>query len=159
MTEANENKYYVTEEGLKKLQDEYYDLVHVKREEVKRELKEARSLGDLSENADYDAARDKQAQVESRIAEVEDMLQHYTLIDTQRGGKKVVNIGSTVTIQFLDTQEKATYKIVGQAEADPLEGKISNETPLANAILNAKVGATATVNVANPYKVIIIDIK
>ena len=159
MTDENENKIYVTEDGLKKLQDEYQNLVHVVREEVKSELKEARSLGDLSENADYDAARDKQAQVESRIAELENMLQHYVLIDTQRGGKKVVSIGSTVTIQFLDTKEEATYMIVGKAEADPLEGKLSNETPLANAILNGKVGSTATVNVANPYEVIIIDIK
>ena len=73
---TDDNKIYVTEDGLKKLQDEYYNLVHVVREEVKSELKEARSLGDLSENADYDAARDKQSQVESRIVELENMLQH-----------------------------------------------------------------------------------
>ncbi len=156
---TDENKIYVTEDGLKKLQDEYYHLVHVVREEVKSELKEARSLGDLSENADYDAARDKQSQVESRIVELESMLQHYVLIDTKQGSKKIVRIGSTVTLEFLDTKEEATYTIVGSTEADPLNGKLSNETPLALAILDSKVGQTVNVNVANPYQVIIIDIK
>ena len=155
-----EEKIYVTEEGLKKLQDEYQNLVHVVREEVKAELKEARSLGDLSENADYDAARDKQAQVESRISELENMLPHIEIIDTKKSGSKTVQIGSTVEIEFLDTQETSTYSIVGSTEADPLNGKLSNETPLAaQAILNKKVGATVTVNVKKPYKVIIVKVK
>ena len=154
-----EEKIYVTEEGLKKLQDEYQNLVHVVREEVKAELKEARSLGDLSENADYDAARDKQAQVESRISELENMLSHIEIIDTKKNGSKTVQIGSTVEIEFLDTQETSTYSIVGSTEADPLNGKLSNETPLAQAILNKKVGATVTVNVKKPYKVIIVKVK
>ena len=155
---AETNKIYVTEEGLQKLRDEYDNLVHVVREEVKSELAEARSLGDLSENADWDAARDKQAQVESRITELESMLNHYELIDTKKGSKKIVHIGSTVKIEFLDTKEEAEYTIVGSTEADPLNGKLSNETPLAQAILDTKVGDTRTVEVANPYEVIIIDI-
>ncbi len=155
----SESKIYVTEDGLKKLQDEYNNLVHVVREEVKSELAEARSLGDLSENADYDAARDKQSQVESRIVELENMLQHYELIDTKHGSKKIVRIGSTVTLEFLDTKEEATYTIVGSTETDPLNGKLSNETPLAQAILDCKVGQTVDVNVAQPYQVIIISIK
>ena len=154
----SENKIYVTEEGLKKLQDEYNNLVHVVREEVKSELAEARSLGDLSENADWDAARDKQAQVESRIAELEGMLNHYELIDTKKGSKRIVHIGSTVKIEFLDTKEEAEYTIVGSTEADPLNGRLSNETPLAQAILDSRVGDTRTVDVAVPYDVIIIDI-
>ena len=133
-----ENKIYVTEEGLQKLKDEYQNLVHVVREEVKSELAEARSLGDLSENADWDAARDKQAQVESRIAELESMLNHYELIDMKKGAKKIVSIGSTVKLEFLDTQEEGTYTIVGSTEADPLNGKLSNETPLAKAIIDRK---------------------
>ncbi|MBQ7991880.1 MAG: transcription elongation factor GreA [Solobacterium sp.] len=153
-----ENKIYVTEEGLQKLKDEYQNLVHVVREEVKSELAEARSLGDLSENADWDAARDKQAQVESRIAELESMLNHYELIDMKKGAKKIVSIGSTVKLEFLDTQEEGTYTIVGSTEADPLNGKLSNETPLAKAIMDARVGDTRTVEVANPYEVIIIEI-
>ena len=153
------DKIYVTEEGLQKLRDEYNNLVHVVREEVKSELAEARSLGDLSENADYDAARDKQARVESRISELESMLNHYEIIDPTKSSKKVVSIGSTVRIEFLDTKEEAEYTIVGSTEADPLNGKLSNETPLALAILDSKVGQTVNVNVANPYQVIIIDIK
>jgi transcription elongation factor GreA len=155
---AETNKVYVTEEGLQKLKDEYNNLVHVVREEVKSELAEARSLGDLSENADYDAARDKQAQVESRIAELEVMLNHYELIDTKAGSKKIVHIGSTVKLEFLDTKEEGEYTIVGSTEADPLNGKLSNETPLAQAIIDGRVGDTRTVNVASPYEVIFIDI-
>ena len=154
-----DEKVFVTEEGLKQLQDEYHHLVHVVREEVKSELKEARSLGDLSENADYDAARDKQAQVESRIAQLENMLQHYEIIDTKKGGRKIVRIGSTVTIRFLDTEEEATYTIVGSTEADPLNGKVSNDTPLAQAILEKKTGQTVEVAVKNPYQVLIVNIK
>ena len=153
-----DSKIYVTEEGLQKLKDEYNNLVHVVREEVKSELAEARSLGDLSENADWDAARDKQAQVESRIAELEGMLDHYELIDTKKGSKRIVHIGSTVKIEFLDTKEEAEYTIVGSTEADPLNGRLSNETPLAQAILDSRVGDTRTVDVAVPYDVIIIDI-
>ena len=158
---AEENKIYVTEEGLKKLQDEYDNLVHVVREEVKAELAEARSQGDLSENADYDAARDKQAEVEHRIQELENMLQvgHYELINSTKKGKKNVQIGSTVKLLFQDTKEEETYQIVGSTEADPLHGKVSNETPLSQAILGSKVGDVVTVEVAKPYKVEIISIK
>lgn len=158
---AEENKIYVTEEGLKKLQDEYDNLVHVVREEVKAELAEARSQGDLSENADYDAARDKQAEVEHRIQELENMLQvgHYELINSKKKGKKNVQIGSTVKLLFKDTKEEETYQIVGSTEADPLNGKVSNETPLSQAILGSKVGDVVTVEVAKPYKVEIISIK
>ena len=154
----SEDKIYVTEEGLQQLKDEYNHLVHVVREEVKAELKEARSLGDLSENADYDAAREKQSQVESRIAELEVMLKHIEIINT-KGSSKTVRIGSTVTIEFLDTKQTQTYTIVGSTEADPLNGKLSNETPLAMAILDKKVGSTVSVNAKTPYEVIIVKAK
>ena len=153
-----ENKIYVTEEGLKKLQDEYHNLVHVVREEVKRELAEARAMGDLSENADYDAARDRQAQVESRITELEGMLNHYEIIDTAAAGKQNVSIGSKVTIEFLDLHTTETYSIVGSTEADPLNGKLSNETPLAQAILNHTAGETVQVNARVSYSVLIKEI-
>lgn len=158
---SEENKIYVTEEGLKKLQDEYDNLVHVVREEVKAELAEARSQGDLSENADYDAARDKQAEVEHRIQELENMLQagHYEIIDNKKKGKKNVQIGNTVKLEFMDTKEVEEYHIVGSTEADPLNGKLSNETPLAQAILGSKTGDVVTVEVAKPYKVTIVSIK
>ncbi|MBQ1467627.1 MAG: transcription elongation factor GreA [Solobacterium sp.] len=155
----SENKIYVTEEGLKKLQDEYHHLVHVVREEYKKELREARALGDLSENADYDAARDKQAQVESRISELENMLDHYELIDTKKSSSKTVRIGSTVTVEFQDIHQEDTYTIVGSTEADPLNGKLSNETPLAQAILDKKAGSTVTVQAKIPYEVKILKIQ
>ena len=140
---ADAKKTYVTEQGLKDLQDEYNTLVHVTREEVKAELKEARSLGDLSEN---------------RIAELEEMLKNYEIIST-KGNSKTVRIGSTVQLQFQDTKEEAVYSIVGRTEADPLNGKISNETALAQAILDKRVGQTVEVNCKKPYEVTIISVK
>ena len=159
MSEEKVYVTYVTEEGLKKLQDEYDHLIHVEREENLKELKEARALGDLSENADYDAARERQAQIQARINELEAMLDHYELNDTSKGGSKTVRIGSTVTIEFLDIHQEETYTIVGSTEADPLNGKLSNETPLAQAILDHKIGDTVSVQAKTPYDVIIITIK
>ena len=153
-----EEKFYVTEDGLKELKEEYDNLVHVVRNEVIEDLKAARAQGDLSENADYDAARDKQAQVESRIKELEYMIKNAAII-SERKGTKYVRLGSTVTIQEMDTKHKQTYTIVGSVEADPLNGKLSNETPLARAILEQKVDSIVTVEVDNPYKVKILEIK
>ena len=153
-----EEKFYVTEEGLKELKDEYENLVHVVRNEVIEDLKAARAQGDLSENADYDAARDKQAQVESRIKELEHMIRNAAII-SEKKGTKYVRLGSTVVVQELDTKNKLTYTIVGSVEADPLNGKLSNATPLAEAILEQKVGSVVTVDVDEPYDVKIIEIK
>lgn len=154
-----EEKIYVTEEGLKDLQEQYNNLVHVVREEITEELKAARAQGDLSENADYDAARDRQAQNEAKIRDLEFMLNNYVIIDTKKGGSKTVKIGSTVKIEFMDTKQLVTYTIVGSTEADPLNGKLSNVTPLAEAILERKIDSVVTVNVEKPYKVTIISIE
>ncbi len=154
-----DEKIYVTAEGLADLQKEYDNLVHVERAHVIEELKEARAQGDLSENADYDAARDKQAHIEERIKQLENMLKHVELIDEKQKGAKIVRIGSTVTVEELDTQSEYTYSIVGSVEADPLNGKLSNQTPLAAAILEHKVNDVVTVNVDEPYQVKIIKIK
>lgn len=159
---SEDKKTLLTEEGLKKLEDEYYNLVHVIREEVKAELAEARSLGDLSENADYDAARQRQAEVEGRIAQLESILQsgNYEMIKTPKGGRnRVVSVGSTVTLKFLDIDEEMTYSIVGSTEADPVNGKLSNETPLAKAILDHKIGDKVYVNAKEPYEVEILATK
>ena len=156
MTE--QKKIYLTEEGLQDLREEHHRLVTVEREQNKKDLAEARSQGDLSENADWDAAREKQAQLESRIAEVEWQLNNYVLIDMTNVDKSVVNVGSTVTIEYLDVREEATYKIVGSTQTDPSNGLISNDCPLALAIMNHKIGDTVTVNVKKPYSVIIINI-
>ena len=153
-----EDKFYVTEEGLDELKKQLDELIHVTRNEVIEELKAARAQGDLSENADYDAARDHQAQVESKIKELEYQIKNSEIIKDKRSGK-TVRIGSTIEIQELDTKNKITYKIVGSVEADPLNGLLSNVTPLAEAILDRKVGDVVTVNVDKPYDVKILNIK
>ena len=152
-----EEKFFVTEEGLSDLKDELYNLIHVTREEVKEDLKAARSQGDLSENADWDAARDRQAKVESRIKELEYQIKNAQIITEKKRGT-TVRIGSTVEIQELDTKNKLTYKIVGSVEADPLNGLLSNVTPLAEAIIDHKVNDVCTVNVDVPYDVKILKI-
>lgn len=150
-------KVYVTQEGLEELKREQENLIHVVRQEVIEDLRAARAQGDLSENADYDAARDRQAQVEARIKQLEVMLKNVEIIE-EGTGKAVVKLGSTVTILDLSENEKATYTIVGSVEADPLNGKLSNVTPLAMAILDKKVGSTVEVQVDEPYKVKIVEI-
>lgn len=152
-----EDKYYVTEEGLAELKKELYNLVHVTKAQVEEEIKAAREQGDLSENADYDAARDNQARVEARINELEYMIRNAEIISESKS-TKFVRLGSTVEIQELDTKEKYTFMIVGSIESDPLNGKLSNMTPLAEAILDQKVGSVVTVNVDNPYDVKILKV-
>ena len=152
-----EEKFYVTEEGLNDLKKELETLIHVTREEVIEELKAARAQGDLSENADYDAARDHQAKVESRIKELEHQIKNAEIISEKRK-TSFVRIGSTVEIQELDTKNKLTYKIVGSVEADPLNGLLSNVTPLAEAIMDHRVNDVVTVNVDAPYDVKILKI-
>ena len=152
-----EEKFYVTEEGLKDLKNELDTLIHVTRDEVIEELKAARAQGDLSENADYDAARDHQAQVESRIKELEYQIKNAEVIADKKN-IKAVRIGATVQIEELDTKNKLTYKIVGSVEADPLNGLLSNVTPLAEAIIDHKVNDICTVNVDTPYDVKILKI-
>ncbi|MBQ6493868.1 MAG: transcription elongation factor GreA [Erysipelotrichaceae bacterium] len=152
-----EEKFYVTEEGLNDLKKELDTLIHVTREEVIEELKAARAQGDLSENADYDAARDHQAKVESRIKELEHQIKNAEIISEKRK-TSFVRIGSTVEIQELDTKNKLTYKIVGSVEADPLNGLLSNVTPLAEAIMDHRANDVVTVNVDVPYDVKILKI-
>ena len=149
--------FYVTEEGLQDLKDELDELIHVTRNEVIEELKSARAQGDLSENADYDAARDRQAQVESRIKELEHMIRNAEVINESKS-TKYVRLGSTVELEEEDTKKKLVYTIVGSVEADPLNGKLSNVTPLAEAILDQKVGSVITVNSKIPYQVKIVKV-
>ncbi|MBQ1899718.1 MAG: transcription elongation factor GreA [Erysipelotrichaceae bacterium] len=152
-----EEKFYVTEEGLNDLKNELSTLIHVTREEVIEELKAARAQGDLSENADYDAARDHQAKVEARIKELEHQIKNAEVI-TETKKTNFVRIGSTVDLLEMDTNNKLTYKIVGSVEADPLNGLLSNVTPLAEAILDQRVNDVVTVKVEVPYDVRILKI-
>ena len=124
------------------------------------ELQEARAQGDLSENADYDAAREHQAQVEARIHEVEAILKQAEIIEEDESAKEIVRIGSVVTLKDLSDGEVATYTIVGTTEADPFEGKISNESPVVQAILDKKAGDVVTISkAAIPYDVEILEVK
>ena len=154
-----DNKVVVTKEGLAELQKEYEYLVHVERDQVIEELRAARAQGDLSENADYDAARDHQARVEARIRQLDDMLKNIVLIDGRKGRSKTVRLGSTVTLEFQDSMERETYTIVGTVESDPINGKLSNETPLAVAIMDHKVNDVVPVLVTPAYNVKIVEVK
>ena len=152
-------KIIVTKQGLEDLKNELDNLIHVIKPEVIEDLRAARAQGDLSENADYDAAKDRQAQVEARIRDIEEMLKNIELIEDDGKAKNVVTLGSTVTIREEDTGAEFTYTIVGSVEADPINGKLSNVTPLAEAIMDLKIGKTVEVNVAKPYKVTVLAIK
>lgn len=148
---------YLTEEGLNELKQELEDLKLVKRPAVIEALKEARALGDLSENAEYDAARNEQAMLEGRIVEIEKMLERVVLVE--KGSTDKVSLGTEVTIKYVEDGEEEKYSIVGSTEADPFENKISNESPIASAIMNAKVGDVVTVeSPAGSYQVEIMAI-
>ncbi|MDQ1343920.1 MAG: transcription elongation factor GreA [Patescibacteria group bacterium] len=137
-------KTLLTAEGLADIQAELANLKEVRRIEIAEKLKEAISFGDLSENSEYEDARNEQAQVELRIIELEDILKNYELVDSKKAAKKrdVVAIGSTVVVKNADG-EKETYKIVGPTETDIFEGKISNESPIGSALIGKVLGETA----------------
>jgi len=148
---------YLTQEGLEEIKKELEYLKTEKRPEVIEALKEARALGDLSENAEYDAARTEQGQVESRITELEKMIEQAVVIKEENTGK--VSIGTKVKIEYIEDKEEEIYSIVGTNEADPFENKISNESPLAQAIMGLKKGEKATVLCeAGNYEVKVLDI-
>lgn len=132
-----QEKVRVTQEGFDELRKEQEHLIHVVRKEVIEDLQAARAQGDLSENADYDAARDRQARVEARIRELENIFNNIEIIDVQ-GGSRVVKLGAQVTIRSRDGFVE-TYTIVSSVEADPMNGKLSNVTPLAVALMDRMV--------------------
>ena len=154
-----EKKVYLTEEGLKELKDELDELINIKRPQNIKAIKEARAQGDLSENADYDAARNEQAEIEGRIKKLEYMLEHAEVIE--KGDNDSVSLGSTVGIKYVDDEDDTDeYKIVGSQEADPFASKISNESPIAKALFNHKVGDIVTVDSPNgSYQIEITEIK
>jgi transcription elongation factor GreA len=142
----DENKAVVlSPEGLRQVQEELDYLKNVKRKEVAERLKEARSHGDLSENSEYDDARNEQAFVEGRIATLEQMLRHARLIEETEGDKDVVTLGSRVRIKDLEYGDELEYIIVGSVEADPTRNKISNESPVGRAILGQRIGTVVEV--------------
>ena len=156
---AEHEKVLLTKSGIEKLRQERDLLVNVERPQVIADLQAARAQGDLSENADYDAARERQAEVEARIKEIDVMLANAELIDEDDIDLKVVRPGMSVRMLDLADNEENEYVIVGSFETDPDNGKISNECPLAKAIMGRGVGDVVTVMVEEPYEVRILEIK
>ncbi len=135
-----EKEVVVTEEGLKQLKERLEFLIKVKRPECTQKIGVARSYGDLSENSEYVAAREEQANVESEILEIEEKLRHIRVIDAKDIDTSKVGVGCTVKIHDMKFDEDMTYKIVGSTESDPLNGLLSNESPAGKALIGAKVG-------------------
>ena len=152
-------KVYLTQEGFDELNAELDDLINVKRPANVKSIKEARSLGDLSENADYDAARNEQAEIENIIKQLEVMLENAEIIE--QTNNDTVSVGNSVSIKYVDDpDDEDEYKIVGSMEADPFSGKISNESPIAKALLNKKVGDIVSVESPNgTYEIEITEIR
>ena len=141
---AETKKNILTYEGLKALEDELHELKVNRRREVAQKIKEAREQGDLSENAEYDAAKEEQRDIELRIEEIDKILKNAEVVD-DNGDSSVINVGCTVTIKDLEFNEEMEYKIVGSTEADSLKGKISNESPVGKALIGAQKGETVEV--------------
>ena len=138
-------KNILTYEGLRKYEDELHELKVVKRKEVAQKIKEAREQGDLSENAEYDAAKDEQRDIEARIEEVEKILKNAEVVVEEEVDLDKISVGCQIKIVDLEDNSELTYKIVGSTEANSLKGKISNESPLGKALLGAKIGDVVTV--------------
>ena len=140
-----EKKNILTYDGFKKLEDELRDLKVFRRKEVAQKIKEAREQGDLSENAEYDAARDEQREIEKRIAEIEKILKNAVVADEDSGNTETISFGCTVTFEDMDTKQSFTYRLVRSSEADLMNGKISYESPVGERLMNSKVGQVVTI--------------
>ena len=135
-----EKKVILTYAGLTKLEDELHDLKIVKRKEVAEKIKEAREQGDLSENAEYDAAMDEQRDIEARIEQIEKILKNAEVVVEDEVDVNKISVGCKVKVYDVEFEEEIEFKIVGSTEANSLEGKISNESPVGQALLGKKVG-------------------
>lgn len=140
-----EKKNLLTYEGLKKLEDELQDLKVVKRKEIAQKIKEAREQGDLSENAEYDAAKDEQRDIEARIEQIEKILKNAEVVVEDEVDLDKISVGCKVKVLDVEFDEEEEFKIVGSSEANSLGGKISNESPVGKALIGAKVGDTVQV--------------
>lgn len=155
-----EKSFPMTAEGKTKLEAELKDLKLVKRPEVIQRIKVARSFGDLSENSEYDAAKDEQSHVEDRIAQVEEMLKYAQVVDADSVDPDEVSVGKTITYTEVGEDDPETYTIVGSDESDPLNGKISNDSPIAKALLGKKKGETVSITTpGGTFDVVINEVK
>ena len=156
INEQNNKKILLTKESISELKAELKHLIEVARPEIIEEIKDARAQGDLSENAEYDAAREKQGQIEDRILELEAMLENVEELKHHR--KDIISIGTTVKIKLLNSNSEQTYSIVSTFESDPFENKISNQSPLAQAIMGKTKGDVVLVDAPQKYEVEIVEI-
>lgn len=156
MNQGTQEKVFLAKETLEKYKKEYDKLVNIERPAVQNALKEARAQGDLSENAEYDAARDRQGIVESRISELESIIYHAVIIETVEEGK--IGIGSTVTYKSLRDNKEHKVTIMGSHDANPFENKISNESPLAIAMMDRVKGDIIEVEAPEKYNIEIFEI-
>lgn len=136
----------MTQEGKEKLEEELLFLKTERRKEVVERIKIARDFGDLSENSEYDSAKEEQGFVETRIIQVEKMIRHAVIIENDDKDSNVVSLGKTVTFKELPAGDEESYTIVGSAEADPFQGKISNDSPIAQSLLGHEIGTEVSVN-------------
>ncbi len=136
----SEKSLILTSQGLKKLEDELNELKVVRRKDVAEKIKEARGQGDLSENAEYDAAKEEQAEIEARILEIEDILSNAEIVSDEEIDKNTVSVGCRVKLFDFDFDEEVEYLVVGSTEADPMSARISNESPIGKAIIGHHVG-------------------
>ncbi len=141
-----EKKVVLTYEGLKKMEEELEILKTVRRKDVAEKIKEARGQGDLSENAEYDSAKEEQAEIEARIVVLEKLLRNAEVIDDEEVSRDVISVGSIVKLYDFEFEEEVEYIIVGSAEADPMNGKISNESPVGQGLLGHKAGETISID-------------
>lgn len=142
---ANEKQFPMTAAGKQKLEDELDFLKTIKRKEVVERIKIARDFGDLSENAEYDSAKEDQAFVEGRISTLESMVRNAVIINENESNKDIVRLGTTVTFIEVPDGDQESYTIVGSAEADPLEGRISNDSPIAKSMIGRTIGEVVKV--------------
>lgn len=155
-----DKKNLLTYEGLQKLESELHNLKVVKRKEVAQKIKEAREQGDLSENAEYDAAKDEQRDIEARIEQLEAILKNVEVVDEDEVDTEVVGIGRTVTVYDYEFDEEIVFHIVGSTEADIMKNKISDESPVGMALKGARVGEEVIVEAPDgEFKYRILDIK
>ena len=138
--EEMKKKNLMTIDGVRKLEEELEDLKVNKRKEIAQKIKEAREQGDLSENAEYDAAKDEQRDIEARIEEIENILKNAEVVDEDENDSDTINIGSYIKILDVEFEEELEYKMVGSTEANSLQNKLSNESPLGKALMKKKVG-------------------
>ena len=155
---ATKGKLY-TQEGFKALKDELDYLKNVKREEVKKDLSTARSFGDLSENSEYDEARNEQAKTEARIKELEELIANAEIVDESKIDTSVVSIGSTVKVYIIEDDEEIEYNIVGSNEANPALGRISDQSPIGRSLIENKAAAGSKITVETPAGQLHLEVK